>query len=152
MANGDAMRASDADRERVVQGLQEQVGEGRLTLAEFEQRSDQVYTAKTVGELRKLVDDLPMGHLFPQASPFGGAPWMQAFPAPNIPAWQQRGVPPMRPVKASPVVAVVVLLIAASIAGMILFHIVPFMLPLLLVFLLIRRGGGNGPRRYPPYR
>ena len=90
MTSPDAMRASDGDRERVVQALQEQVGEGRLTLEEFEERSTAVYEAKTVGDLRKLLEDLPVD-VFPQpAPPFAmGAAWQRPFPMPAIPPWQQ---------------------------------------------------------------
>lgn len=53
------LRASDADRERVVSRLREQVGEGRLTLDEFSERSAAAYRARTVGELDALTRDLP---------------------------------------------------------------------------------------------
>jgi uncharacterized membrane protein len=53
------MRASDADRERVVTVLREGVGTGRLTLDEFSQRCDTTYGSRTVGELDTLVRDLP---------------------------------------------------------------------------------------------
>jgi len=42
------MRASDADRERVAKVLHEAMGEGRLTLAEVEERLQAVYAAKTL--------------------------------------------------------------------------------------------------------
>jgi len=151
MANGDAMRASDGDRERLVQALQEQVGEGRLTLAEFEQRTNEAYAAKTVGDLRKLTEDLPI-NIFPQPSPFG-APWQQPFPMPNIPAWQQRGGPPAPVVRVNPLTIAMIALVALSVAGVLFLHIAPFLLPMIFVFMLIRRGGGGGgPRRYPPQR
>jgi Domain of unknown function (DUF1707) len=83
MTSADAMRASDRDRERVVQALQEQVGEGRLTIAEFEERSGTAYAAKTVGELRKLTEDLPVEPL----APANVAPWQEPFPMPDLPPW-----------------------------------------------------------------
>src|SRR5436309_9566431 len=91
MTSADAMRASDADREKVVQALQEQVGEGRLTLAEFEQRTNTAYEAKTIGELRELVRDLPV-NLFAPSRP----QWQQAFPLPANSPWVQRDVPRSR--------------------------------------------------------
>ncbi|SEP53330.1 DUF1707 SHOCT-like domain-containing protein [Amycolatopsis saalfeldensis] len=54
------LRASDADRERVVSLLHAQVGEGRLTLEEFSERSAAAYAARTVGELVTLTRDLPV--------------------------------------------------------------------------------------------
>ncbi|MFF2011129.1 DUF1707 domain-containing protein [Streptomyces sp. NPDC058195] len=53
------MRASDAERERVAETLREAVAEGRLEMAEFEQRLEATYTARTHGELEPLVRDLP---------------------------------------------------------------------------------------------
>jgi hypothetical protein len=53
------LRASDADRERLVDELEQHAIAGRLTTAEFEQRTGQAYEAKTVGELEQLRQDLP---------------------------------------------------------------------------------------------
>ncbi|OQO91198.1 hypothetical protein B1813_17125 [Saccharomonospora piscinae] len=53
------LRASDADRERIAQLLHKALGEGRITLAELEERLDTVYGAKTVGELEPVLADLP---------------------------------------------------------------------------------------------
>ena len=54
-----ALRASDADRERLVDELEKHTIAGRLTTDEFEQRTQQAYTAKTMGELDALHRDLP---------------------------------------------------------------------------------------------
>jgi hypothetical protein len=54
-----SMRASDADRERVVSVLQEAFAQGRITVDEFDERSDQAYAAKTLGDLVPLTADLP---------------------------------------------------------------------------------------------
>lgn len=53
------LRASDADRERVVSMLRQQVGEGRLTLDEFSERAASAYQACTLGDLHTLTGDLP---------------------------------------------------------------------------------------------
>lgn len=53
------LRASDADRERIADRLRTSHAEGRLDIAEFQQRLDRCYEAKTVGELGELVRDLP---------------------------------------------------------------------------------------------
>jgi hypothetical protein len=143
MASADAMRASDRDREQVVQALQEQVGEGRLTLVEFEERSGQAYEAKTVGELRKLTDDLPVDPLSPVA---GLAPWQQPFPMSD--PWAARrpyGQRSLPPAKQGPAFGVaVVLLVALAIIGGIVavttgFFIFP--LPLLFLILVMSRPG-----------
>jgi hypothetical protein len=52
-------RASTAEREAVVQRLAHAVGEGRITIAEFEERSKAAYAASTRGDLDELVADLP---------------------------------------------------------------------------------------------
>jgi hypothetical protein len=53
------LRASNADREAVVERLQHAVGEGRITLAEFDERARAAYEAKTLGDLDVLTADLP---------------------------------------------------------------------------------------------
>ena len=53
------LRASDADRERVVLALREHTAAGRLTLEEFAERMGRAYEAKTVAELDELGRDLP---------------------------------------------------------------------------------------------
>ena len=54
-----AVRASDADRERVARTLGEHGAAGRLTPEELEQRLDAAYAARTQGDLERLLDDLP---------------------------------------------------------------------------------------------
>ncbi|MCZ9342970.1 DUF1707 domain-containing protein, partial [Streptomyces sp. TRM76130] len=41
------LRASDADRERVAEVLRDALAEGRLDMAEFEERLDATYAART---------------------------------------------------------------------------------------------------------
>jgi hypothetical protein len=52
-------RMSDADREQLVEHLQQAVGEGRLTLDEFQERVDGVLACRTFGEGEKYFADLP---------------------------------------------------------------------------------------------
>lgn len=54
-----AIRASDADRDRIADILREALAEGRLDAEEHSERIDAVYRAKTVGELEPIVHDLP---------------------------------------------------------------------------------------------
>jgi hypothetical protein len=56
---GDAIRASDADREATGELLRRHHADGRLADEEFEVRLGQSLSAKTFGELRALVSDLP---------------------------------------------------------------------------------------------
>jgi cation transport ATPase len=53
------LRASDADRERVAVFLRDQAAVGRLTHEELEERVDRAYHAVTLGELERLIRDLP---------------------------------------------------------------------------------------------
>ncbi|WP_089300329.1 DUF1707 SHOCT-like domain-containing protein [Haloechinothrix alba] len=55
------LRASDADRERVVRHLQTAFSEGRLTMVEFETRVESAYAARTFADLEPLAVDLPGG-------------------------------------------------------------------------------------------
>ncbi|MFJ2030397.1 DUF1707 domain-containing protein [Streptosporangium sp. NPDC087985] len=59
MATGPEMRASDGDRDKVASVLREHYAQGRLTVEEFDQRLEQLYTSKTYGELVTLTSDLP---------------------------------------------------------------------------------------------
>ncbi|MCX5204507.1 DUF1707 domain-containing protein [Streptomyces sp. NBC_00237] len=52
------LRASDADREAVVEQLREAAAEGRLDMEELDERLGLALTAKTVAELVPLTDDL----------------------------------------------------------------------------------------------
>ncbi|XRQ13585.1 DUF1707 SHOCT-like domain-containing protein [Actinomadura welshii] len=53
------MRASDAEREAVVERLRIASVEGRLTLEELTERSEAAYAAVTRGDLDRITDDLP---------------------------------------------------------------------------------------------
>lgn len=59
------LRASDADRERVIALLNEAAGDGRLTLGEHSERVEHAYAARTLGELAPLTADLAL----PSAQP-----------------------------------------------------------------------------------
>ena len=52
------LRASDADRERVLTLLGEAAADGRLTLDEHSDRAERAYAARTLGELAGLTTDL----------------------------------------------------------------------------------------------
>ena len=53
------LRASDADRERVTALLTRHAGAGRLTPDELAERLDEAYAARTLGELRHTLRELP---------------------------------------------------------------------------------------------
>ncbi|MGH3937340.1 MAG: DUF1707 SHOCT-like domain-containing protein [Pseudonocardiaceae bacterium] len=64
------MRAADVDRERVAEQLRLAHAEGRLDLAEYDERVRQAWAARTYGELKILISDLPQA----AATPVGGSP------------------------------------------------------------------------------
>ena len=53
------LRASDGERAAAVELLQKAVGEGRITMAEFEERAHAAFAARTRAELDVLTADLP---------------------------------------------------------------------------------------------
>jgi hypothetical protein len=55
----DRLRASDADRDRVIDLLAQAAAEGRLTLEEYSERSETALAARTQGELAGLTTDIP---------------------------------------------------------------------------------------------
>jgi hypothetical protein len=75
------LRASDADRERVIAVLADAVIDGRLTETEHEDRVEEAYSARTLGELATLTADL----LPPESQPFhmDGRPVVAFFRAEN---------------------------------------------------------------------
>jgi hypothetical protein len=54
------VRASDAEREAVVERLRVAATEGRLTLSELTERTEAAYTATTRGDLVPITADLPV--------------------------------------------------------------------------------------------
>lgn len=57
-----SIRASDNEREATVQLLQDSYAEGRLTLAEFDERTTQAYGARFQTDLAELTRDLVLAH------------------------------------------------------------------------------------------
>ena len=54
------LRASHADRDRIVDALQVAGGDGRLTAEELDTRLESAFSARTLGELAGLTADLPI--------------------------------------------------------------------------------------------
>jgi hypothetical protein len=72
------MRAADADRQQVADQLRLALEEGRLDLAEYDERLRDAYGAKTYGDLDRLLNDLPNAAPVVPATP--QAPPPQANP------------------------------------------------------------------------
>ncbi|QWZ08425.1 DUF1707 domain-containing protein [Nocardioides panacis] len=56
------LRISDADRHQVAEVLRQAAGDGRIDLAELDERLEATYAAKTYGELVPITVDLPTHH------------------------------------------------------------------------------------------
>ena len=59
MSTAPTQRASDAEREAVAERIRAAAGDGRLDHDELEERLEAAYSARTVGELATLTNDLP---------------------------------------------------------------------------------------------
>lgn len=57
------VRCSDTDRERTVAVLRNEAVLGRLSTDELSTRLDKAFAAKTLGDLRMLIADLPEGNV-----------------------------------------------------------------------------------------
>ncbi|MFI6483076.1 DUF1707 domain-containing protein [Nonomuraea sp. NPDC050663] len=68
------VRASDAEREAVVEQLKQASVDGRLTLVELTERTEAAYTAATQAQLALLTQDLPAAGTRAPLSQAGGAP------------------------------------------------------------------------------
>ncbi|MCW2756879.1 MAG: hypothetical protein JWO46_625 [Nocardioidaceae bacterium] len=56
------LRISDTDRNKVAELLREAAGDGRIDLAELDERLEQAYAAKTYADLVPITVDLPAHH------------------------------------------------------------------------------------------
>jgi len=68
-ASNDTIRASHADREQVQAILQDALSQGRITPDEFAERTLVAAEARTLGELRPVLADLPAGYAGSSAAP-----------------------------------------------------------------------------------
>jgi Domain of unknown function (DUF1707) len=59
MSSRATLRASDADRDRVIERLRQAAAEGRLLTDELEQRLESALSARTYAQLDALLADLP---------------------------------------------------------------------------------------------
>jgi hypothetical protein len=53
------VRASDSDRQTTIDQLSRHTADGRLTLEDFEERVDEAWQARTHGDLRHVLRELP---------------------------------------------------------------------------------------------
>lgn len=129
----DYIRISDADRDRVTDRLREHFAEGRLTADELDERLTATLSAKTYGDLRAIMADLPEPETM----------WQHAAAAPQPglvpPGWNARPVQVRRGPRLLPVVLMIIafaLILPGP--GLFLFGIAKLML---LVWLVLGIGG-----------
>ncbi len=137
------LRIADSEREAALAVLGEHMSAGRLNIDEYGERSAQVATAKTRGDLRAQFSDLPEPHpQFGTGMPtFGaGSPIPVATTPVPAPGRQMTSRRPFRAVLAGMVPL-------AAIIGVGLFFIthfwIFFLLPAAVVVLSSAMGGGN---------
>lgn len=119
----DRMRVSDADREQVAARLREHFAEGRLSSEELDERITTALNAKTFGDLRGLMADLPEPET---AAPPGG----------QVPPWVGRPMPRFRRGPRLLPVALILLFAALILPGT-GFVFFTFLKALLLVWLVM---------------
>jgi hypothetical protein len=119
----DSIRVSDADRDRVTAQLRDHFAAGRITPSELDERLSAALNAKTFGDLRRIMADLPG----PVPAPLGAAPG----PLRAAPAWAVRRHPPFPPLILLALLAVVLIpgtgwLLAAFVNVIVLFWLMTF--------------------------
>jgi hypothetical protein len=94
------IRISDADRDRIVERLREHYAEGRLNSDELDERVTAALSAKTYGDLRAVMTDLPE----PETVGAAGAAGPAGAPGPAGPlgpvGWQSPWMAGGRPIVA----------------------------------------------------
>jgi uncharacterized membrane protein len=83
----DRIRISDTDRDRAASRLRDHYAEGRLTAEELDERVTAALNARTAGDLRKVMADLPSSgpsQPGPNLPPFAGAPWAYRRRGPRL--------------------------------------------------------------------
>lgn len=98
----DRIRVSDADRDRVAARLRDHFAEGRLTQEELDERISAALSAKTFGDLRHVMADLPQ----PEPAPARAAPNPQWAGHPRI---VYRHGPPILPLVLFALLAAVII-------------------------------------------
>lgn len=143
-----SIRASDADRESVVGYLKQEYAQGRLSREELSQRAESAYAAITVAELEALIRDLPGSPLEP---PSPAAP--SRTPLKAVATLALLAVLAVAVLHAVPAqLWAPLLVLALPLGAMLLFTILPVVLPLAAGAWLLRRverapviGPGDSP-------
>lgn len=149
------VRASDAERERVVDQLREHFAAGRLDPEEFTERMEGAFAARYRDELPGLLADLPSGGTGHEQTPAGGQPSRPGQGWGGGPPWRRAAYGRPQPWRRGPFVPILPLLavfaVVASIGAVAHGH---FPFPLLWLGVALwwfrpwthqRRGPGRRP-------
>jgi Domain of unknown function (DUF1707) len=147
----DRIRVSDADRDRLTGQLRDHFAAGRITPGELDERLSAALNAKTFGDLRQIMADLPG----PVPAP------LVAVPSPRAtPSWAvRRRHPPFPPLILLALLAALLIpgtgwLLAALINMLLLFWLMTFVVGAFAFSMSRRRWhhGGSQRPRYPSGR
>jgi hypothetical protein len=144
----DSIRVSDADRDRVAAQLRDHFAAGRITPGELDERLSAALNAKTFGDLRQTMVDLPG----PVPAPLGAAP----PPLRATPAWAQRRHPPFPPLILLALLAALLIpgagwLLAAFVNVILLVWLMTFVVGAFALGRSQRRWQNHGGRQRPRY-
>jgi Domain of unknown function (DUF1707) len=128
------IRLSDAEREAAAADLGEHFAQGRLTADEHGERLEQIWSAKTRGEIAPIFGDLPSPYAVAAAGPPLGD-------ARREPGYWGSGLRPFRRGVPAPLLVVLAVLIVATVVT----HVPIFLLGLAVFWLVVLRR--CGPRR-----
>ncbi|MCW2796350.1 DUF1707 domain-containing protein [Nocardioides sp.] len=112
------VRIGDVERDRAAAALGEHFAQGRLTLDEHTERLDQIWSARTQGDLEPVFRDLPGQAARASSSRPGRSTWPGGFRS------VRRGLPfPLFPVFAFLVVLTIVTHIPIILVGLLVFWV-----------------------------
>lgn len=155
MATPSGMRIGDAEREAAAAELREHFALGRLDSAEFQERLDAVFAAKTDTDLGTITADLPGNR---RRSPYDPPGSSQVRDSSHVPDWASWGYPVRfgrrRRSGAWPVILIaIVVFTALSEGGRALVSApVPILVIATILFLAIRTIPRVRGRRHARYR
>ena len=133
----DSIRVSDTDRDRVTAQLRDHFAAGRITPGELDERLSAALNAKTFGDLRRIMADLP--------GPVAALPGAAPSPLRVTPAWAvRRRHPPFPPL-------ILLALLAALLTPATGWLLATFLNVILLFWLMTVVIGAFAPGR-PPRR
>jgi hypothetical protein len=129
-----AIRLSDAEREAAAADLGEHFAQGRLTADEHGDRLEQIWGARTRGEVAPIFRDLP--------SPYAGAVPVAGNPVrPSADRYWNAGPRPFRRGVPTPLLVVLAVLIVATVVT----HVPIFLIGFAVFWFVVLRH--RGPRR-----